>query len=70
MMIFANAVVDPIFVALPPFKGPSRFRVEVWGREPHDFVRIYEVQAKDDNVAAKEGLRLFVEEIEKLVGPS
>lgn len=69
-MIFANAVVDPIFVALPPFKGPSRFRVEVWGREPHDFVRIYEVQAKDDNVAAKEGLRLFVEEIEKLVGPS
>lgn len=70
-MIFANAVVDPIFVALPPFKGPSRFRVEVWGKEPpYDYVRIYEIQAGDDNLAAKEGLRLFVEEIEKLVGPS
>lgn len=69
-MILASAVVDPIFVALPPFKGPSRFRVEVWGKEPHDFVRIYEIQAKDDNLAAKEGLRLFVEEIEELVGLS
>lgn len=69
-MILANAIVDPIFVALPPFKGPSRYRVEVWGKEPHDYVRVYEISAKDDNLAAKEGLRLFVDEIEKLTGLS
>ena len=62
--VLCNAIVD---VEQPPAKdgkGLGRFRVEVWGLEPHDFVRIYQIQAASDNMAAQEGLRRFVEEME------
>lgn len=66
-MILANAIVDPIQPPPPHGKGMGRFRVEVWGKEPHDYVRVYEISAKDDNKAAREGLDKFVEEIGKLI---
>lgn len=63
--ILANAIVDvdkhPTPVAL------GQFRVEVWGQEPHDYVRTYQISAKSDTLAAQEGLRRFVEEIEALL---
>jgi hypothetical protein len=40
--------------------------VKVWGEKPFDHERIYTIKAKDDNSAAQEGLRLFVEEMENL----
>jgi len=62
-MILANAVVDLVS------EGPklSTFRVEVWGNEPHDYVRTYEILAKDENSAAQEGLDTFVSEITDLI---
>jgi len=63
--ILANATVDVELAATPVRLG--RFRVEVWGKEPHDFVRIYTIQAASDTMAAQEGLRRFVEEIEALI---
>jgi len=66
-MILANAIVDPIQEPPPHGKGVGRFRVEVWGKSPHDYVRVYEIAAKDDNKAAREGLDKFVEEIGKLI---
>lgn len=63
--ILANAVVDVELSATPTRLG--RFRVEVWGRDPHDYVRVYTIQAKSDTMAAQEGLRRFVEEIEALI---
>jgi len=66
-MILANAIVDVLHKAAPASKELSRFRVEVWGKEPHDYVRVYEIAAKSDNLAAREGLDRFVEEIGKLV---
>lgn len=65
-MIFANAVVDVIDEP-SVFGGLGLFRVEVWGREPHDYVRIYEIRAKDDNMAARDGLDRFVKEISRLI---
>ena len=47
-------------------KGLGRYRVEVWGREPHDYVRIYQIQAASDTLAAQEGLRRFVDEMEAM----
>ena len=47
--------------------GLGKFKVEVWGKEPNDYVRIYEITARDDNMAAREGLDRFVEEITKLI---
>ena len=69
-MIYANAVVDVIDKPPAHGQGLGKFRVEVWGRAPHDFVRIYDIRAKSDNVAAREGLDRFVEEIGKLVESS
>ena len=66
-MIFANAVVDVLEPAPAHGKGLGRFRVEVWGKEPNDYVRVYEIKARDDNMAAREGLDRFVEEIGKLI---
>lgn len=62
--VYANAIVDVIDE--PTVVGLGKFRVEVWGRQPHDYVRIYTIQAKSDNLAAQEGLRRFVDEIEAL----
>lgn len=64
-MVLANAVVDVIRPATP--KGLGSFRVEVWGKEPHDYVREYTIMAKNDTNAAQEGIRRFVDEIEKLI---
>lgn len=64
-MILANAVVDVIRPATPV--GMGRFRVEVWGKEPHDYVRIYTIDAASDTLAAREGLRRFDEEISLLL---
>jgi len=66
-MIFANAVVDVLDAPPPHGKGLGRFRVEVWGKEPHDYVRVYEITARDDNMAAREGLDRFSKEIGDLL---
>lgn len=64
--VLCNAFVDPID---PPEKShPGTFRVEVWGRSPYEYTRFYKIDAKDDNIAAQEGIRLFVEEMETLFG--
>lgn len=66
-MIYANAVVDVIDAPPAHGHGLGKFKVEVWGKEPNDYVRVYEITAKDDNMAAREGLDRFVEEIGKLI---
>lgn len=66
-MILANAVVDVLEAAPPHGKGLGRFRVECWGKSPHDYVRVYEIQAKNQDVAAREGLDRFVSDIEVLL---
>lgn len=66
-MIQASAIVDVIEEPPPHGKGLGRFRVEVWGKEPNDYVRVYEIAAKSDNVAAREGLDRFVVEIGDLL---
>jgi hypothetical protein len=66
-MIYANAVVDVLEEPPPHGRGLGRFRVEVWGKEPHDYVRIYEITAKSDTIAARLGLDRFVEEIGRLI---
>jgi hypothetical protein len=62
-MILANAVVDLISEGA----NLSTFRVEVWGEQPHDYSRIYEIMAKDEDSAAREGLDTFVSEITDLI---
>lgn len=66
-MIHASAIVDEIDAPPAHGKGLGKFRVEVWGKEPHDYVRVYEIQARDDNMAARDGLDRFIEEISRLV---
>lgn len=46
--------------------GHRQFEVKVWGEAPFDHERTYTLAAKDDNSAAHEGIRLFVEEMECL----
>lgn len=58
MRINAKATVDKI--------GVNKWRVEVWGEEPFDFVRTYEIVAPSDNVAARTGIDRFVEEMSKM----
>lgn len=65
--IYANATLDVIDEPPAHGHGLGKFRVTVYGKEPHDYVRIYEIQAKDDNMAAREGLDRFVEEISRLI---
>lgn len=67
-MIYANAVVDVIDDVPPHGQGLGKFKVTVWGKEPHDFVRVYEIAAKSDSMAAREGIDRFVEEIGRLIG--
>jgi hypothetical protein len=60
--ILAKAVVDVEKSATPIALG--KYRVEVWGAfEPYDYVRIYAIQAKSEDQAAREGIDRFVEEI-------
>ena len=62
--VLASAVVDIIKPATPTMIG--HFKVEVWGQPPYDYVRTYEIMAKSDTIAAQEGIRRFVDEMEKL----
>lgn len=62
--VLANATVDVIKPSSP--NGLGNFRVEVWGIAPYDFVRHYEIQAKSDTMAAQQGIRRFVTEMESL----
>ena len=64
-MIPARAIVDVIREPSPI--GMGSFRVEVWGDEPHDYVRVYTINAASDTLAAQEGLRRFVDEIELML---
>lgn len=63
-MVKAKAIVDILRESLT--KGDNMYRVEVWGEEPHDFVRTYTIDGKSDTFAAQEGIRRFVEEMENL----
>ena len=63
--ILARSTVDVEEAPAPNRLG--RFRVEVFGDLPHDYVRIYTLSARSDTMAAQEGLRLFVEDIERLL---
>lgn len=65
--VLASAVVDVLKPATPIRIG--NFKVEVWGQPPYDFVRTYEIMAKSDTVAAQEGIRRFVSEMEALDTP-
>jgi hypothetical protein len=62
--VLANAVVDVIKPATPQMIG--HFKVEVWGREPYDYVRTYEIMAKSDTIAAQQGIARFVAEMENM----
>ena len=62
--VLAKAIVDVI--KEPTDRALGKFRVEVWGREPHDYVHIYEIQAKSDTIAAQEGIQRFVEKVEAM----
>jgi len=64
-MIPARAIVDALRDPSPI--GMGSFRVEVWGDEPHDYVRVYTINAASDTLAAQEGLRRFVDEIELML---
>jgi hypothetical protein len=66
-MIMANAIVDAIEEPPPHGQGLGSFKVTVYGKEPHDYVRIYTIQAKSDDKAAREGLERFVSDIEALL---
>jgi len=59
--VLASATVDKIDGGPVPM-----WEVNVWGEPPHDHRRTYTLQAKTDNLAAQEGIRLFVEEMENL----
>ena len=56
--ILASCTVDDL--------GQRQFEVHVWGEAPFDHERTYTLNAKDDNSAAQEGLRLFCDEMECL----
>lgn len=64
VQVLANATVDVLKPATPV--GLGSFRVEVWGLAPYDYVRIYEIQAKSDTMAAQQGIQKFVTEMESL----
>lgn len=66
-MILANSTVEVLRQASPASKELSLYRVEVWGQSPHDWVRIYEISAKDEATAARVGLDRFVEEVTPLI---
>ena len=61
-MVFASATVDTITPSTP--KKIGVFAVHVWGLAPYDQTRDYEIPASSDNIAAQEGIRRFVAEME------
>jgi hypothetical protein len=64
-MIPCNATVD--VDKEPTAISFGRYRVEVWGRQPHDYVRVYTINASSDTLAAQEGIRRFSDEISLLL---
>jgi hypothetical protein len=62
VVVLANATVDVIKSATP--QGQGLFRVKVWGQPPFDETRFYDIQATNENVAAQQGIRRFVFEME------
>jgi hypothetical protein len=62
--VLASATVEVITPNTPVRIG--NFRVEVWGQAPYDFVRHSEIMAQSDTIAAQEGIRRFVAEMESL----
>lgn len=65
IQIPARAFVDCERAPVPPLLGV--YRVEVVGREPNDYARVYHIQAKDEQNAAFDGLQKFHEEITQLL---
>ena len=61
-MVLAQAVVDEVRPATK--NGLGVFQVEVWGQPPYDFARIYQIQAKSEDIAARQGIDRFVAEME------
>ncbi len=59
--VLASATVDQLRGGPVPL-----WEVCVWGEPPHDCSRTYTLEFKTDNLAAQEGIRLFVEEMECL----
>jgi hypothetical protein len=60
--VLANATVDVIRESTPQKIG--LFRVNVWGQPPYAETRIYEIMAKNDTLAAQQGIRRFVSEMQ------
>lgn len=54
----ANAIVD-LLAEMPE----KMWRVEVWGAPPDEERRVYTIRGDGDDNAAREGIRLFVEEM-------
>ena len=67
MRVLANAVVDVVKPATP--KAVGHFKVEVWGKEPYDYVRYYDIMAANENLAAQEGIARFAA-ISTMTSPS
>jgi hypothetical protein len=59
--ILASATVDIIRQGIP-----ALWEVTVWGQPPFDHRRVYTLKANTDNIAAKQGIDLFVEEMEAI----
>jgi len=64
--ILASATVDVLRPATPKKQG--LFKVKVWGVPPNEHTRYYEIEARNDNIAAQQGINRFVAEISKLNG--
>lgn len=59
--VLCNATADQLRGGSVPL-----WSIEVQGLPPHDHRRVYEIEAKSDTLAAQEGIRRFVEEMEIL----
>lgn len=62
--VLAQAIVDVIRPSTPVMFG--LFSVTVWGQEPYNFTRVYEIPAQSDNMAAQQGIQMFVNEMSLL----
>ena len=64
-MVRARAVVDFVRQVKPGERGLNKYRVEVWGDDPYDYVRIYTIDAASDTMAAQTGIGQFIDEMER-----
>ena len=64
LVIPASAIVDILEERAAP--ALSRWRVEVWGKEPNDYTLVYEIVAKSEKDAAQEGLQRFNDDLESM----